>query len=328
MGRITYEDNKFMYCDGQRKEELLDVCGYLANKSRLPMHGEPGEASVAQIIIGLQKMNDAIGVKPGDSQVFFLMDILLASWLIGTPHPVSAVEIGSTDGLLSYHMAEMIGQFNTCSSLCCVSNVIGNESGNRWLDMICMVEHPPVLSMLASDYENTRLQGGGFDIAVVNGSVIFDNPGDVIREAERLVRKDGFMICRSKNSLLLEESFAGRFPGCAEYKAGEDEKIMVSVCAGAYGTGEETDRGAMEKELKDLFGELGRAMVSGTPPDSLKIYLTRLDNGAEHAARMNDGRKKDELLCLKERLMDYILNYDGPFASYYKEETLGMLKAP
>lgn len=325
MSRVAFENNQFIFCEEEKETVLLDLCEHLSNKSRIPLHGDPSEMSILQLLIGLQRMHGEIGGRDEDVLPSFLMDILLTSYLIRTSTPIKAVELGALDGVLSFHMATLMGRFHEGSSLCCVSNVIGNESGNCWLDRICMVEQPPVLSMLASDYENTQLESDYFDLVVINGTVSIDNPYEVVREAERLIKKGGFLICHAKDNPLLESSFELIFPKRREYQLSADEKILTFFYEGTSWGKEKPDFMIFEEEINILLQETQSAVTAKAPVRDLRILKIRYDSLADKAVKLNDGGKKDALLCMKEYLIDYILNEDESLEEYYRERILAKL---
>lgn len=319
MSRILFENNQFIFEEDGKETILLDLSEHLSNKSRIPLHGEP---SILQLLLELQRINGEIGGNDGDALSSFLMDILLASYLIRTSSQVKALELGALDGLLSYHMATLIGMFHESSSLCCVSNVIGNESGNCWLDRICMVKQPPVLSMLAADYENTQLASDWFDLVVINGTVSIDNPYETIREAERLIKKGGLLICHVKEAPLLESSFGLVFPGRREYQLSADEKILTFHYESVSWGEEKSGSVILEEEISGLLQETRSAVMAKTSFRDLRILRMRYDSLVNRAAELGDGAKKDTLLCLREYLMDYILNEDESLEEYYRERML------
>lgn len=322
MNRVEFINNQFIFCEEEKETILLDLCEQLSNKSRIPLQAELPEMSILQLLILLQNMNGEIGVRDEDVLSYFLMDILLVSYLIRTSNPIKAVELGALDGLLSYHMATLLGRFHESSSLCCVSNVIGNESGNCWLDRICMVEQPPVLSMLAADYENTQLSSDHFDLVVINGMVNIDKPYEIVREAERLIKKGGFLICHAKENPLLESSFGLFFPERREYQLSANEKILTIFYEGTSWGKEKSDSIILEKEMADLLQETKSAVMSKMSVRDLKKLNIRYADLANMAVKLNEGGKKDTLLCLREYLMDYILNKDESLDEYYRERIL------
>lgn len=198
--KITCKDGNFLLIDDDRQETLLDMNDLMLNKSRYPMQVLPdGKTGIPKLISKLKQMHGEI-IPNKDVFPSYLIDIITTSYLIRTSAPLNVLEIGATSGILSYHLAVLMGKLNRESLLCCVSNVVGNGSENYWLDRISMVTEPPNLSMLVSDYEATQLETENFDIVVLNGTDRFDKPYETVREAQRLVKKNGSVICHIKNA--------------------------------------------------------------------------------------------------------------------------------
>lgn len=149
---------------------------------------------------------------------YLTMSILLVRELIRSREAVQVAEIGATNGVLSRHLAGILGLFHPDSLLCSVTDTLGNESGNVWLDHISQVENPCRLSLVAAEYPQTNLQEHSFDITLVNGSVHFDDPDMVLREAERITKNDGLFICYQVSQPLLESTFKLLHPDYKEYR--------------------------------------------------------------------------------------------------------------
>lgn len=195
MGELNFKDNVLSYTESGQTEVLINFNHIVANKSRVPMNSITEDTLVMQDFIGhLTDGHEELagGIEEAENvQENLLINILLISALIPTSLPVKVVELGCTNGILSYYLASVLGRFHPDSSLCCVSDVIGNSSENQWLDKITLATQVPKLSMLASDYDDTQLAGNHFDIVLINGTVNFQYPEAVIKEAERLAKKGG-----------------------------------------------------------------------------------------------------------------------------------------
>lgn len=232
MNKIIVENNAFIYTAQNEKRILLDCNDYLSNRSRIPMQSLEGTESIPKIILSLfrehLKLMEEKQTK-NYAMEYLLLDIKIISYLMQSPLPVRVLELGCTSGVLSYHLATILGKFNQASSLCCVCDTIGNNSGNQWLDRISLVEELPGLSMLAADYDDTQLADHHFDIVVINGSVRFEQPYSVIKEAERLVKKSGLILCYAEEQPLLESSFQLLFAGREEFQLDAQTNIMAVI---------------------------------------------------------------------------------------------------
>ncbi len=319
MKSITYENNKFIIHNGEQQDILLDGFNLMSNKSRLPMHTLSNEETIPGLLLSLvQKHAEISNGTCEDSEngrfAAHLLDILLTTYLIRTSAPLKVAEIGAVNGILSYHLASLMGKLNPESFLCCVSNVIGNESGNQWLNRISVVEQAPILSMLIADYEDTHLESDHFDIIVINGAVPIDKPYETIREAERLLKKDGILLCYTKNSPLLESCYKLIFSICQEYEIASNEKLLI-----ARYDGESWGRdNALQEKTPELFGELHQAVISGSH-EKLWQLISKIDLFANKAAEIYDIKRKVELIQLKEHVLNYVINNGDEFEELYRE---------
>lgn len=321
MIQITFENNKFILHNGEKQEILLDGYNLMSNKSRLPMHTLSDEETIPGLLLSLAQKHAEISIGTGEETenglfAAHLLDILLTSCLINTSAPLKVVEIGAVNGVRSYHLAALMGKLNPESSLCCVSDVIGNESGNQWLNRISIVEQPPVLSMLIGDYDHTQLESDHFDIVLINGTVRIDKPYETIREAERLTKKGGVILCHAKNSFLLKNSFKLIFEKCKEYEIDSNEEILITKYAGtSWCKGPEAK---LQEETAALVRELHQAVISDSR-DKFRSLAHKIDLYAGKAAETYDITMKTELIRLKERLLDYMLNRGDEFEGLYRE---------
>lgn len=321
MIQITFENNKFILHNGEKQEILLDGCNLMSNKSRLPMHALSDEETIPGLLFSLAQKHAEISIGTGEETenglfAAYLLDILLASYLIRASMPFKVVEFGAVNGVRSYHLAALMGKLNPESSLCCVSDVIGNESGNQWLNRISIVKQPPVLSMLIADYEHTQLESDHFDIVLINGTVRIDRPYETIRETERLIKKGGVILCHAKDSFLLKSSFKLIFEECKEYEIASNEEILITKYAGtSWCKGQETN---LQKKTAALVRELHQAVASDSR-DKFRLLARKIDLYTNKAVETYDIKLKTELIRLKERLLDYMLNSGDEFEGLYKE---------
>lgn len=319
MKTITCEDGKFVFVDGEKKVALLDVMDFMANKSRCPMQIlSDGGLSIPVLISDLTDRHIDIGGESEEVFPYYLLDILATSYLIHSSVPVKVLEIGATSGILSYHLATLMGKLNKESLLCCVSNVIGNDSSNHWLDRISMVEEPPDLSLVISDYEATQLENGHFDIVILNGPAGFDKPYETVREAQRLVKKKGVLICHVKDTPLLESSFQLVFPERQEFEISHREKILaVTKVETAW---QQEKPPVLEEEALELLRELRRIPRPGCHQEEMKPWIWKIDECVDMAMEYSYIDRKVELIRLKGKALDYMLNIGKEFEEYYRND--------
>lgn len=321
---IIWKDGNFLFIDGNRKEILLDMNHLMRNKSRYPMQVLPDrETGIPKLIIKLKDMHK--GLNCGED-VFpsYLMDIIAASYLIRTSAPLKVLEIGATSGILSYHLAVLMGKLNRESLLCCVSNVVGNGSENHWLDRVSMVEEPPNLSMLVSDYEATQLETGNFDIVILNGTDRFDKPYETVLEAERLIKKNGALLCHVKDAPFLESSFKLVFPKRREYEISPQETILAVLNPENSWVQEKPP--GLEDEISKLFHEMRQVVKPGCRPDEVRPCIQGIDRCTDLAMGNYDIDRKVKLIQLKGAALDYMLNIGKEFEEYYRNELIEKLR--
>lgn len=331
-GKLFYQDQKFSYEENGQSRILLDCQDYFANKSRIPMHSFVEEdITIPVFLLGLLERYGELSGGTGEEEngeEIQLIGVLTAAFLIRFALPVKAVELGCTSGVLSYYLAKILGTFNPESSLCCVTDVIGNSSGNGWLDRISLADNPPSLSMLASDYDDTQLESGHFDLVVINGTRGFGNPDGVIREAKRLAKKGGLILAYCCDSPLLESCFCLHFPERKEYHLEVNTRIMTAECG--QGLPEE-DQGVLWRrkvgkyagQLKGVLMQKLESFMQGAEVFKQKqeLFSHRLESGWDmeeiakqldqyirEAMDLGELEWKIRLIDMKELVLDIWIN--------------------
>ncbi len=203
MGELFYKDKRFIYTEQGRERILLDCSAYLSNKSRMPMHCLKHQRlyTIPDFLGDLIEKGPYSGSEKGLGAA--LIDVLMAARLIRTSQPVRALEYGCLGGKLSFHMAEVLGTFCEESSLVCACDTMDME----WMDVISGVEKLPQISFLAGDYGHLQLQPGYFDVILINGTVNFADPCQVVSDALKLAAEDGVILCYCDDTPLLENVF-------------------------------------------------------------------------------------------------------------------------
>ena len=193
-----------------RRKILLDCNQFLYNKSRVPFHSLDDTPTISDIILGL--LDEYGNLYEGTDQYilgfyYTLINVLITAEHIKSSKPKKILEIGCQNGVLSYHLASMLGKLHPESLLYGISDTIGNESENLWLDYICRIESLPQLAFAAVDYDNTNLRDEHFDVVIINGSEYIENPKQVIEEAVRVTKSEGKIVCFAQEQPLLENMF-------------------------------------------------------------------------------------------------------------------------
>ncbi len=231
MNSFVYENNRFIYSDESDRRVLLDCNKYLENKSRIPFHSIDGRITVPKMIFDMfERHSQAFeGLEYAKQAVYYsLIDVLVTSYHVKSSGPKRLLEIGCTDGVMSYHLGTILGKLHPQSLLYSVSDTIGNESSNQWLDFIAMIEEMPKLAFGAVDYYDTNLKDDNFDIVVINGFNPVEPPELVLKEAYRVLKENGMLICFAYKQPLLESCFQLFFEKREEYFLNYDGKILVT----------------------------------------------------------------------------------------------------
>lgn len=314
MSEIQYREKRFWYLDGGREQVLIDLRKCMENRSRIPITDPQNHPrSVMRLVMNLQELHGNYGLGDDVSFDYMLLDFLAARCLMKTAMPLRAAEIGAMNGVWSFHLASMMGQYNEESTLCCVCNAVGNESGNAWLDRIALVAEPPKLSMLAADYDDTMLQSSGFDLVVLNGSVPLENPYQVIKEAERLIKTGGVILCYARNQKPLSDMFSQVFSGFETFVVDPVTQVYYLQYQGQSWEDLElvSCREAAEAYLSKLSEDFLRAI--GKP--GLRSCYQRLEEFIDAAMQEGLTDLKVRLIRCQETVLDMM--YPVPVLPFF-----------
>lgn len=315
---ITNEGVYFVASDSTQKV-LLNFNEYLKNKGRIPMHSLEGECYT--IFDFLSKLYNSNIMLFGEGTFEVLQNItvvsLVISKLIQSSAAVKVIEFGSTKGKVSYNLAEVLSKFNPESLLCLVSNVIGNESGNRCLDYISLVSKLPQLSMVYSDYNKTVLGENTFDIVVINGCEKFEEPYAVIKEAERVCKKDGMILCITNGDCLLHSAFQLVFSERTEYDFSVTDVILV---AQKNNTWDNITYKTIDTEQEKLCTELKGKISLNTETDELRCAVSKINNLIVRTISEEQIKTKLYLMEVKECILDCINTVGTEYRSFYQEK--------
>lgn len=304
MINIKLENNCFIYEKNNEHKILLDCTDFMANKSHVPLLSSNDNSAVPYFLANLHQTYSNLfveGYAPNDGIDYFLIDILLSAQLIKTSLPVKVAELGCTNGRLSYHLASVIGKFNTQSSLCCICDSIGNESGNFWLDMISLVGNTPKLSMLASDYDDTNLSSNHFDFVIINGSVQIFDADAIINEAKRLVKTNGIILCYAWQQPHVANSLKQTFSSFEEYPTNPNTSIILAHANNAINECDPMIEWKKEALYDLSLGET--LLLSTSSKDELMNQIQKLEQHADFATLHHIVDIKLKSLRLKEKLL-------------------------
>lgn len=304
MGNIKFDNSKFFFVTDNETKLLFDANNVMQNKSRVPMFFRDATKTMQYLLIDLRKKYLNLfeeGVAPSDADDLLLIDILLVAKLSTTSSPIKVAELGCANGRLSYHLANIISSFNETSTLCCISDFIGNASGNHWLDMISLVKCLPKLSFIASDYNDTNLQNNSFDIVIINGSVQMNESNSIIKEAQRILKPNGTLICYAWKQPHIANSMKEAFISLEQYQMDSDISILVAHPIDAVHA---TDEFAVwQEDVKNDFLLAEIALQSETNKTELFELTKKLNHHADYATTNNIVDIKLKSLYLKEQLL-------------------------
>lgn len=302
MSSLFIRDSKFIYQDIAGERMLLNCNAFLENKSRISMHRFQYQLyqTIPELLISLiereQKNGNNLEIP------FGIIDILLTSQLIQTSQPVRMLEYGSGQGLLSCHLAELLGAFHEKSTLVCAYDTIEPE----WMEQISQVDQLPKVSFFAGDFGDFQLQENFFDIVLVNGMINYTEPYQVISDALRLAKDDAVIFCYTNDTPFLENVFQLFFEHREEYEINSSNKVlMANIRDKSWNIRNIIDFST--QALEDI--EYAKIICSQKVTEKKLCFsmIDTLTQDIKNASRMGDINLKLQLIDQKELLMEYIL---------------------
>ena len=145
--------------------------------------------------------------------------------------------------------------------------------------------------MLAADYEETLLQEKGFDLVLLHGRDYMEKPKEVIKEAKRLLKPDGTIICYFNNQPELDKAFLQEFPQAEVYHT------EVNASCFFY-SGKQV---SLEEVITEYYG-----ISSYLSQDKLREIYVRLEKEIQSSIEIDDRRRKAALIQLQEKVLDYM----------------------
>lgn len=290
---IGYDHKKYIYQCGDNSYVLIDLQNLLENKSHVPLiQGNEHRSSLIEIANNLIELHGTLFQEQlSTAQECMLIVFLAARRLMKSAMPLQIVEIGATNGILSFHLASMIGQYNVESSLCCVCSV---ENG-QWTEKVSKVGNPPKLSRIIADCGQTKLQSDKYDVVVINGNEDFADADLIVREAKRLVNSNGVVICLEKQQQLLSRKFRKRFAKNETFVIDSDIRVLYAESQKL--TIEYNDVPAEVKEMEDYLAKVHKALQGGVSREQLRIYYKELE-------KLIDATMQTSLFDIKTKLID------------------------
>lgn len=331
---IYQKNNGRYFRDQNGKEHLLfrtDARDFFRNKSRVPMHTFTDGETIPSLLAELTSRSKEILPYADDNSEYIshlIIDNLLVTRLMRTCAPLKVLELGCSNGRLSYHLAYLLGKFHPDSLLCLVDHEISNENPRTWLDTIASAKYSPEISAVISDYDKTNLADESFDIVFINAVDNVTEPITLIREAGRIVRENGWIVCLYNDTPLLESSFKLAFPTYTAYE-------LTPMC-GVLTVSAHSDEFffARKDEFKDPVNHIICQLedLRNLDFDSEAYYaiMRQIDDALSESILHYRIDKKLKLIELEEAVLNTILLWKkDPDSLNYKEldKALALLRS-
>jgi len=320
MSGLSLTGTHVIFTNEGKEQVILTLNDYIKNKSRIPMHTDVENGNtISQFLINLTKRNRDLfpEITPKKEIACLTATSIIVSELIKSAAPVKMAEFGSTNGDISYNLMELLGNFHPASQLCLISNTVGNESGNNCLNCITQATAYPEFSMIFSDYTKTNLSDNCFDLVFINGDVCNEDHYSVLKEAERVTKQGGLLICWTSGDCLLESTFKLIFSKREEYELTAMDKLLTTrKTADSW-----SNQSANEPYagLTELLEQL-EATVSSDSIEAYRPFIKQLNSYIGTAITTYDIKKKLELIELKNALHDYMNTLTTEHRTFYLEK--------
>lgn len=317
MGYLNVHENKFYFVyDNGDKKLLLDFFDFLSNKSYIPLHfiGDKEYDIISDLII---KISDECNkteneIDPVDRSMLVCASILTINKYMQRAKGNNILEIGCTSGILSYFLG-LISEFFGKSSLQCVSDVISSDGQSDWLNNIMLLNNADDISILYSSFEHINFKDSFYDITVINGYDYFENPNDIVKNAVRMTKDNGLLICISKNQPLLSHSFKEIFNEFDTYEFDSNSIIFAKVLSNTDKAKILTNKSDKLEIIRSNFNNLENKILNIETIDinDLDKLITVISSIQrlllEIYDELNNFDIKFELSELKEELINYRL---------------------
>jgi len=235
MGYLNAAENKIYFIsDNGEKVLLLDLLDFLSNRSNVPLHfiGDNKSYEIIPDIITnlISEYNEVKGGNgdPTDSSMMLLVAIMIIKRFMYKSKKSNILEIGCTDGTLSYLIGLLMKYFEKIN-LHCVSDVISSYSQSDWLNKIMKLDNADNISITYANYDNINLKDSFYDITIINSNDYFEDPENLIRNCIDLTKKGGMLLCIGKHQPLLCSTFQAIIDDCDTYEFNVDNIIFTKL---------------------------------------------------------------------------------------------------
>ena len=284
----------------------LDYSDCMQNKSRIPLHTMIESETVGSMLKNTFDQSKELLLYTNNQEFLshVIVDSLLSRRLATTCAPVKTLEMGCTNGKLSYHLAQILGKFHPDSLLTLMDREISNEKRSVWLDTIAAADCTPEINVVISNYEQTGLADHSFDIIVINQVNRFLHPVSLMREVRRLVKENGLILCLYNNDPLVESSFKLAFPQYTAYALTPFQGVLkAELCVGCSFFDLETQP---ENPVKQLIGCVEAYRNERFDPASYDKIMRQIDAALSESILQYRLEEKLALLQLEEAILSTI----------------------
>ncbi len=199
MNSLRIEDKKIIYSDAVEERVLLDFRDYLSNKSRLPLLGGRDTPSLMNIFQEL--LEDLDKRQEDEAPLYYLiLDALLAKQHMFSPGPKRVLLLGGEGSIAQAHYDALLSGFHPFSVLFSYpSELLYQNLGEDLLDLILIMGFTPA-----------------------------QKPDLLLKNGERLMKRDGKLILFAPGDPLLNELFCMSYPEREEFSLIKDCVIRVA----------------------------------------------------------------------------------------------------
>lgn len=225
MGKIDIISNQFVYKDDKNHEEILiDFFNLLGNHSNVPFHGISSDGKTFDVLFDylctfIDEFDDVNKNVIGglNIQTIILSILLTTKELLKKHRNFRILEIGCNKGVLSYYLCKLLKRFNVNNRLICISDSMGAGCENTWFEKIILTDAAEIVTLVTTEYNNDFFPNDYFDVVIINGSVRFAEPTEIISNAANFTKNAGLLLCLSENQYLLNSCFQVAVDHCTEY---------------------------------------------------------------------------------------------------------------
>ncbi len=200
MGDFVLRDFKFIYLEGELREEvLLDLNDNLSNKGRVPFHSELTDTTIPNLVLSNMEKHELF-CKNSEYLIpyepyYALMDVLMIKEHVKSKYPKEIAIIGANDNVLINHFKEIIYDLMP-------------DTG------------------IYSCKESTETDKA--DMVFINGTSDLDKCDETVELSLKILKKGGLLCAFSLGQKELYKSLEVLVPNGARYVLGKEAYIYAA----------------------------------------------------------------------------------------------------